>query len=331
MVKSNPHSSEVEFKLIKKSDLEKIFEVREKFVNQIQSLRIIEKLSEIYKSQYINDSEYVEQLKKENGYLALLVFVKSYAYERQGRAPAYPKIASECISEYYNNGGSWDIPTEKDAEEIWKKYKDLAKEKYNLVKKGEYNQLISKVNEARNPLNDEGGIIKIIAQEKIKNIALFVLEKYKENETKFVYNFFVKVRGIGPKISSYYLRDIADKGLKKKLLSNENEITDLFLLQPIDTWVDQVTDIIFGEVIKDRVEKQRKIVALCQSAGVSSINFNQGAWILGNQLAGNFGSLKKILKDKNELLDIIKKKVEKLNDYSRILNDIMKEIQFEHA
>ena len=309
-----------------------MFEVREKLVNQKQSLRIIGKLSEIYKSQYINDSEYVDQLKKENGYLALLVFVKSYAYERQGRARAYPKIAFECISKYYNNGDSWDIPTEKDAKEIWKEYKNLAKEKYNLVEKDKHNQLRIKVNEDRNPLNDDKGIIKIIAQNKIKNIALFVLEKFKENKTKIAYNFFVnKVRGIGDKISSFYLRDIADKGLEKKLLSNENEITDLFLLQPIDTWVDQVTEIIIGEVIKDRVVKQRKIVALCQSAGVSIINFNQGAWILGNQLAGDFGTLKKILKGKNELLDIIKKKVEKLNDYSRILNDIMKEIQFEHA
>ena len=295
--------------------------------NQIQNLRIIEKLSEIYKSQYISDSEYIDQLENENGYLALRIFVKNYAYERQGRARAYPRIAVDCISEYFNNGDSWDIPTEEDAKEIWMEYKKLAKEKYNLVEKDEQNQLRIKVNEDRNPLNYDKGIIKIMAQNKIKNIALFVLDKFKENKTKNAYDFFVnKVRGIGEKISSFYLRDIADKGLEKKLLYNENEITDLYLLQPIDTWVNQVTKIVFDQDIKDRAEKQRKIVEICTSAGISTINFNQGAWILGNQLAGDFGSLKKVLNNKKKLLKVIEKKVEKLNDYSRILKNIIKEI-----
>ncbi len=294
--------------------------------NQKQNLIIIEKLSEIYKSQYISDSEYIDQLENENGYLALLIFAKNYAYERQGRARAYPRIAVECISKHFSNGDSWAIPTEEDAEEIWMEYQKLAKDKYNLVKKDKQNQLKIKVNAKNNPLNYDKGIIRLIAQKRIKNIARFVLDKFKENDTKTAYNFLKEVRGIDVKISPFYLRDIADKAIEKKLISNENEIADLYLLQPIDTWVDQVVKIIFPEEIKEKVKKQRKIVEICKSAGVSTINFNQGAWILGNQLAGDYGSLKKVLSDKNELLKMIEKKVEKLDDYSKILNNIVKEI-----
>jgi hypothetical protein len=42
-------------------------------------------------------------------------------------------------------------------------------------------------------------------------------------------------------------------------------------------------------------EKQKLIIELCQHANVSPIAFNQGAWVLGSQIASNYYAFKNLL------------------------------------
>jgi len=83
---------------------------------------------------------------------------------------------------------------------------------------------------------------------------------------------------IGPKISSFYLRDLIDVCKLENYLSED----DYALLQPVDTWVRQVAERIgiIGSGVSTKVA-QGIIAEVCKEEGVSPIRFNQGAWYVG--------------------------------------------------
>lgn len=85
---------------------------------------------------------------------------------------------------------------------------------------------------------------------------------------------------VGPKIASFYLRDIVSLGgLDDKILPGS-----AYCLQPVDTWVRKLVYRlkIVNEGERNPKKIQQAIVSLCEAKGVSPILFNQGAWYVGN-------------------------------------------------
>jgi len=83
---------------------------------------------------------------------------------------------------------------------------------------------------------------------------------------------------IGPKIASFYLRDVVS------LYHLEDKIPDEFAiyLQPVDVWIRKLAR--KTGIVSDRAsdqEIQKAIVALCKEYGHSPLQFNQGAWYVG--------------------------------------------------
>jgi hypothetical protein len=88
-------------------------------------------------------------------------------------------------------------------------------------------------------MNHSSGIIHVLARNKITNLAIEIKNLLIEYQTRKAYNLLNSIREIGPKIASLYMRDIVYLG---KI--DESDIRDAFVLQPIDTWIDQILDII---------------------------------------------------------------------------------------
>ena len=87
------------------------------------------------------------------------------------------------------------------------------------------------------------------------------------------------IRSVGKKIASLYLRDLVTiLGLEQEV-SNSHQI----FLQPIDTWVRQITNKIGIEETRDEMKLRRMIVERCGRVGQSAIRFNEGAWYLGSR------------------------------------------------
>lgn len=126
-----------------------------------------------------------------------------YAYARQGAAAAYPKIALESISEVFSSG-TWHMPTKDDAKKAWERYKVIAKEKYNMMKRDKGEERLQ-VNEKMNPMNEDGGVLIKMASNNISNIAAYVKCLVGEGRTGQAHDFIKSIRGIGGKISSLYL------------------------------------------------------------------------------------------------------------------------------
>ena len=83
---------------------------------------------------------------------------------------------------------------------------------------------------------------------------------------------------VGPKIASFYLRDVVS------LFELEDKVSDdfQFTLQPIDTWVRKVA-FYTGMVSEKANDRQigQEIIDLCNKENCSPLQFNQGAWYAG--------------------------------------------------
>ncbi len=63
----------------------------------------------------------------------------------------------------------------------------------------------------------------------------------------------------------------------------------------MDTWLDQTFYLLREKTeLASLEEKQKAFVELCREAGCSSIAFNQGTWIVGSQIAGEYATFKNI-------------------------------------
>jgi len=279
---------------------------------------LLNKVSLIHQNFLPNDTKRTQIFKK--GYESLIHFMEGYAYERQGAAKAYPKIAVSCISNKYQNGNDWRVPTKDDAEYLWEDYKRIAKNDYHLL---DNKTREPKVNKTCNPMNEDEGVISKLASNGISNIAAHIKDLIICRKTTEAHNFLKGIRGIGEKIASLYLRDIAYlAGL------DEKSISYLYLLQPIDTWIEQTLKILFGsDVPKKLCKKQELIVNLCKESKVSSISFNQGAWILGSQIATEFGTFKRALTKYNSAQKFIQNHVEEKKGYLRVVENVLNSLR----
>lgn len=115
-----------------------------------------------------------------------------------------------------------------------------------------------------------------------KNIVRYSNEKIVQGDVKILWYELQKsqseegITSVGPKIASFYLRDL----ITVLHLQNKVSEKDQIFLQPVDTWVKQIANILRIDE-KDPWKAREKILDKCKLAGVSPVQFNEGAWYLG--------------------------------------------------
>jgi hypothetical protein len=171
-------------------------------------------------------------------------------------------------------------------------------------------------------MNSKGGVLYSLAKKGEKSIYNYVKTLLQEGRVEQAYSFVRSIRGVGSKITSLYLRDVA-------YLELDSAKHDHYLLQPIDTWLDQVIEIILnhtGEKSPTKTsDKQKLIVELCREAHCSPIDFNQGAWFAGSILAQDYGTFKNVIEDREKakvrIQQRIKEREEVIDAMKRWLKD----------
>lgn len=168
---------------------------------------------------------------KSDPFDSLRFFLLGYAFERQGSSRDFAVVANEVISEASNKEKDFSFLR---AKKIWNTFTKKLKE------------VSVKPNHACNPLCPQGieygnkGNIKIVkqisvielVQEKLSNMGIvsFAKEKLDLDQAEEAHKILNKINGVGPKIASLFLRDVAVMYDCKKVLDNKK-------LQPIDTWI----------------------------------------------------------------------------------------------
>lgn len=109
-----------------------------------------------------------------------------------------------------------------------------------------------------------------------RNIVRYAVGKIKTGQAEQIHSELTKIFGIGDKIASFYLRDVA---LVFGLEENLSE-ADLRYFQPVDTWVLRIVKEL--AIVSDDIDEvKEKIIDACLKANVSPLLFNAGAWYAG--------------------------------------------------
>lgn len=243
-----------------------------------------------------------------NPFDSLRFFLLGYAFERQGRSPDFAAVANEVILEASKKEEK-DFSSLK-AEEIWNTFTE------------KLNEVSLKPNHARNPLcpkgtkytNNKGNTKKVnqkcvieLVQEELSNVCIvsFAKEKLNSDQVKEAYEILNKINGVGPKIASLFLRDVAVMCDCKKISNNKK------LLQPIDTWIRYCVQTCAGNT---KLTDNRCADFLINGI-VESEKANQGIWYFCAQVAQSSRfRVKRSIRDQKYMKQLIKEHIEDLND-----------------
>lgn len=139
------------------------------------------------------------------------------------------------------------------------------------------------------------------------NIVKYSNEKIKKGEIPSLFEKIKDIAGIGPKRATLFLRDIVDVfGLEENYIKNSTKDNVYIYLQPIDVWVHKIAKHL-GIVQSKNPSWEKdapKIVQKCNDCGVSPIDFNEGAWIIGKYF-GEIIGLEKALERPSEIREIM--------------------------
>jgi hypothetical protein len=224
----------------------------EKLCDRIIRMKILASFSVWYAP--VANPDWVEKIRT-NEKEALKFFLNAYAYGGRAGAPkSFSIIATHCVEE------NWT----QNANIIWERFQEL----------------VPRPNQNTNPLypGDNGG-------NKVSAIGHFnfqqqILENLQNGDPQSAHEHLTQIRGVGRKIASFFLRDIA----YFFKINTANWGPDKFKwLQPIDRWVGKVSEILG---IDGGQDLPTNICSVCIRNGISPLKFNQGAWYFSSAIAG---------------------------------------------
>lgn len=133
------------------------------------------------------------------------------------------------------------------------------------------------------------GVLTLIHGLPDSNLVRYIYDEVNKGHIDDVYWELQSIHSIGHKIASFVLRDVVDLYYDKLgKVSSVRRIDGQKLLQPIDTWVEQVAKKAGIQFEKENhvLHKAQRIVESCRFISESrrkAIQFNQGAYLLGKK------------------------------------------------
>src|SRR5205807_1553329 len=154
-------------------------------------LGFFETLSPLYWAQFQESGwEYYE--KDPSPRSALTLFLGGYAFERRGRAENYPHAALAAVQE----------ADSLDPQGLWESFEELLAGQ--------------PLNRNLNPLRHIGSancdcVGCVLASEPEQDIVVLIHQLLSSGNTRKAFATLNRIRGVGAKIASFFLRDVADR------------------------------------------------------------------------------------------------------------------------
>lgn len=239
---------------------------------------------------------------------SLSIFLEGYAFERQGTRPDYFPAGVDAL--LYCKQQNNNNVTQAISNMIWQQFRQL------LNKQG-LNHRNNPLYPSTKPNNLQGignklSIIEIVIQNNIgQNSFASYLKEQIENtkDIQNAFNLIISIRGIGPKIASFYLRDLSDvMNIKLENIQNRQ------LLQPVDIWVQRTVEILSNKPQSDKRQVAQWVLDNSLPNCLSPERVNMGIWFFCSQIITSEYKLNRTLVNFNTAQDL-------LNDYrNRIKN-----------
>lgn len=199
---------------------------------------------------------------------AAIFFLDGYAFERAGRNSSYAPAAAAALEK---NAPEFDGSRSPDVEgKIWDAFG-------------------TSLREADIPPNKKlcpllpgaGSLVRQLGEKGKSNILAYAQECITKGIIPEAFDFLSSIRGIGPKIASYFLRD-AKELLPHGGVSVQIDGSIRWQLQPIDIWVKRTVELIAGRAMQNR-ETAQFIV----DNSVNPERANMGIWYFSSLVCGS--------------------------------------------
>lgn len=238
---------------------------------------------------------------------ALKLFLSSYAFERQGRSPSYGELAVRALNGV--NIISNELADATDlAANVWREFCELGK--FGDPKNQGANPKNSPLWPGRDGSRPSDAISVALSHELDQddhNLYRFARRGVACNELDKAHATLQHIRGIGPKIASLFLRDVAlDQNRSDVRLRNRQ------LLQPVDIWLRRTAERLAQQTFANDKEAAKKIVCLADGAGCSALLLNAGSWYFGSQIARTLQTLDEALRTPDSAKSLIQQHHERV-------------------
>lgn len=222
--------------------------------------KLLEHLGDVYIHRYMMPVWHGKQLS--DAKVALQIFLQSYAFERQGRSPNYAPAAVDSLR----------FSSAIEPQAIWDTF---SKSLGNTA-----------LNKANCPLFHEGSNCKCVVDVlsgslNIENVIELAKQNLCSDQIVDAHRHLMKIRGIGSKIASFFLRDVA---LWYSLAPSVRRD----LLQPVDVRIRR-----YVELVKSGANPAKFIVDEFDNPEKA----NAGIWYFSSQIVESEFNLKKALSD----------------------------------
>jgi len=271
-------------------------------------LRVLAELGGAYRQGFLHGSWARHRGCESDRWKGLGLFLE-YAFERQGRRPDFSPAAVDTVSELSAEGLSIESPGA--ARLAWQRFcerlsnKGLNPANSPMAPKGTRYMRDGKPFETSQPSAVEVGA------EVDRSLVAKTRELLATGRTRTAYDLITSINGVGGKIASLFLRDIASYYQLKVTADAE-------LLQPVDVWVRRATSFILGLSVDPNTPAQlvaSAITSACREEQLNPEDVNQGMWYFGAMVAKSEYRLGRATEDPEYLRRLLD---EELNQQQRI-------------
>ena len=258
--------------------------------------RFLAQLGSLFEARFLRPLWQKYPSRETDDWEAIGIFLTGYAFERQGAKPDYHHVATDVINELAHQ---WrpltDVSTAQLAWDLFCDYSDEAK--LNYANNPLCPQATSYTRKTASATTYNKSVIEFLHKLSRSglppNIIVFAKTGLQLDRTRDVHRAIQEINGIGPKIASLFLRDVA-------VMYNVFPAKDRHLLQPVDVWVKRT----FKKLTRykngneqDIETVQRWILEEATREGVRAEVVNEGMWYFSSQIADSDYRLSKALND----------------------------------
>jgi hypothetical protein len=216
---------------------------------------------------------------------ALVQFVSGYSYERNRAPLAYRRISRDAL---LHAGHGLLVPHGKFVQATWTRFEKLAR-----ADGLQTNPIVDPLAPPSALLTSATAFVAHLKSDGF-NILRWARRLLRTGQASLAVEALREIRGIGPKLATFYLRDVAWH------FDLESRCGDRRCLQPVDVWIERAVAAWAGQPISGGYWRKASVmVEVADAAGVSAVDLNAGAWILGSQCQP--GSLSTLLRNPREL------------------------------
>ncbi|MDY6894580.1 MAG: hypothetical protein SVO01_04055 [Thermotogota bacterium] len=255
----------------------------------------------------IQKRESLTGLSEECHWYDALIHFKNYAYERNmtGAISRYKEIA-DIVLEPLRNRERWSASIE---ETIWDNFKDQCSNK-----KIKHNEQVDPLKPSAGNKKSLEKFVCDLTDDKNYTIAIWAFNMLSQNQLKEAHRQLKTVWGIGDKIASFYLRDIFWLGNNLSPNKPVTEIDNLYLIQPVDIWVERAAKAIGCEE-ESKTKIATSIASFEHELGLPPGGGNIGFWMLGSNYLDDENDFNNVLSAINNLSENSKEHALVIADY----------------